>query len=174
MLFQAARCINSSPLDPKTLLKSPNTPADTQNEQEITQIGGNLPRKRGIAVSDVKISFLYSVNPVGAPLMSISTTFRITRRLVTLASLGLAGLIAGLLAGCSSSPRETANTPSPATTTWEFTTATTPSTPRSIPYDSIDARQTPSLHHPPSARRLQYGSVPTSKASPIANNPRRS
>ena len=87
--------------------------------------------------------------------MSISTTARITRRLVTLASLGLAGLIAGLLAGCSSSPRAAANPPSPSTITWEFTTATTPTAPRSIPYDSIDARQTPSLHHPPSTRRLQ-------------------
>jgi hypothetical protein len=110
--------------------------------------------------------------------MSISTTSRIARRLVTLASLGLAGLIAGLLAGCSYSPRKADNTPSPVTTTtWEFTTATTPSAPRSIPYDSIDARQIPSLHHPPSARRLQYGScgsAPTSNAAPVANTPRRS
>jgi hypothetical protein len=100
---------------------------------------------------------------------------RITRRLVTLASLALTGLIAGLLTGCTSH-HETLNASSPittSTTTWEFTTSTTPSAPLSIPYASFDARQTPSLHHPPSARRLQYGSVHAFNATPASNVPHR-
>jgi hypothetical protein len=107
--------------------------------------------------------------------MSTSNASRITRRLVTLASLGLAGLIAGLLTGCTYSQHKDLNAPSPltiSTTTWEFTTSTTPSAPLSIPYESIDARQIPSLHHPPSTRRLQYRSAPTFNAT-SANAPHR-
>jgi hypothetical protein len=107
--------------------------------------------------------------------MSTSNASRITRRLLTLASLGLAGLVAGLFTGCSSYPHpEATNSPSQVlgATTWEFTTSTTPSAPLSIPYDNIDARQIPSLHHPPSARRLRYGSVLTSNTTPATNSPR--
>jgi hypothetical protein len=108
--------------------------------------------------------------------MSTSNPARITRRLVTLASLAFTGLVAGLLTGCTYSQHETLNASSPVaptTTTWEFTTSTTPSSPLSIPYASIDARQTPSLHHPPSARRLQYGSVNFFNTTPANNVPHR-
>jgi hypothetical protein len=90
---------------------------------------------------------------------------RLTRRLVKLASLGLAGLLAGLLSGCHSYSTDDSSTP-PATT-WEFTPATTPDA--NLP-PSLDAIQIPALHHPPSARRLEYGSAHLRQAA-LPNGP---
>jgi hypothetical protein len=90
---------------------------------------------------------------------------RTARRLLKLASLGLAGLIAGLLSvGCNASPSAATNSPaeSPRVSSnvdFTFTSATTPETQHTSLPDSLDARQIPALRHPPSARRLQYGSV---------------
>jgi hypothetical protein len=79
------------------------------------------------------------------------TSRRTTRRLLKLASLGLAGLLAGLLSGCNASPTTTADT---------FVSSDSGSAAnRSDLPDSLDAHQIPALRHPPSARRLQNGSL---------------
>jgi hypothetical protein len=91
-----------------------------------------------------------------------SSARRTTRRLLKLASLGLAGLIAGLLSvGCNTSPNKPASTSGDLhiSNNVEFTPSdTTAAHSLDLP-ESIDARQIPALHHSPSARRLQYGSV---------------
>jgi hypothetical protein len=76
---------------------------------------------------------------------------RTTRRLLKLASLGLAGLLAGLLSGCNASPAAPADT---FVSSDSGSAANRPNLP-----DSLDARQIPALRHPPSARRLQAGSL---------------
>jgi hypothetical protein len=75
---------------------------------------------------------------------------RTTRRLLKLASLGLAGLLAGLLSGCNAAP----NAHFSSNADFTPTTSQSPNLPA-----SIDARQIPALHHSPSARRLQDGSI---------------
>ena len=88
------------------------------------------------------------------------------RRLLKLASLGLAGLLAGLLTGC--------------TDTLSISSSTPPSTPysdyfRSTPLpESLDATQIPALRHPPSSRRLQFGSLHTVSQSMTPNGRNRS
>jgi len=86
---------------------------------------------------------------------------RTARRLLKLASLGLAGLLAGLIAGCTASPEDAVNVPPYAhiSNDWEFTPATAPNPKLTNLPDSIDAHQIPALRHPPSARRLEYGTV---------------
>ena len=79
---------------------------------------------------------------------------RTARRLLKVASLGLAGLLAGLLSGCNASKTVSINThpennPAFTSSTDDFS---------QLP-QSLDARQIPALRHPPSARRLDYGSV---------------
>jgi hypothetical protein len=107
--------------------------------------------------------------------MSSSTARRTTRRLLKLASLGLAGLIAGLLSvGCSAaSPSKSANVQADPriSSNVEFTPSDTSASQDSDLPPSIEAREIPALHHPPSARRLEYGSVrPT--AQPVSLNSR--
>jgi hypothetical protein len=91
---------------------------------------------------------------------------RTKRKLFKLASLGLAGLLAGLLTGC--------------TDTLSISSTTPPSTPysdlfRSTPLpESLDATQIPALHHPPSSRRLQFGSLHTVSQSMAPNGRNRS
>ena len=93
--------------------------------------------------------------------MPSSSARRTARRLLKVATLGLAGLLAGLLSGCNASPSAAASVPTNLhiSSNVEFTPSDT-TTPHSqdLP-TSIDARQIPALHHSPSARRLQYGSV---------------
>jgi uncharacterized lipoprotein len=78
---------------------------------------------------------------------------RTARRLIKLASLGLAGLIAGLLSGCSSAPPHTVVNTS-------YTSADT-----AIRFDesrlppNLDSVKIPPLKHAPSARRLMEGTV---------------
>jgi hypothetical protein len=107
-----------------------------------------------------------------------SSARRTARRLLKLASLGLAGLIAGLLSvGCNAAPSNAAtlaNEPHISSNV-EFTPSdlSTPHT-QSLPEndlpdnnlpDNIEAGEAPALHHPPSARRLEYGSVrPTAQS----------
>jgi hypothetical protein len=99
---------------------------------------------------------------------SHSPSSRLTRRLLKLASLGLAGLLAGLLSGCTVSSTDARESPAPRTSSdWEFTSSTIPNAPHSTLPQSIDARQIPALHHPPSARRLQQGDLtPVHQSSP--------
>jgi hypothetical protein len=86
---------------------------------------------------------------------------RTTRRLLKLASLGLAGLLAGLFAGCNTSPNSASH----------FAATNSSSNLDSHLTGSIEDRQIPSLHHPPSARRLQFGSL-SMAAQPTAPNRR--
>jgi hypothetical protein len=111
---------------------------------------------------------------LGALLMPSLPSSRLARRLAKLASLGLAGLLAGLLSGCHSfSTEDDASTPPAATTssTWEFTPANIPGA--NLP-PSLDAVQIPALHHPPSARRLEYGSAHLLHQAAFPNSPHRS
>jgi hypothetical protein len=106
--------------------------------------------------------------------MPSSTARRTTRRLLKLASLGLAGLIAGLLSvGCSASPNHAANVSDDLhiSSNVEFTPSdSSASHDQDLP-QSLDSREIPALHHPPSARRLEYGSVRLT-GQPVALNSR--
>jgi hypothetical protein len=85
---------------------------------------------------------------------------RTKRRLLKVASLGLAGLIAGLLSGCSDSPRVTASTASRSSDSLTSDATRDPQLPK-----SIEATQIPALRHPPSSRSLQYGTVRTASTA---------
>ena len=91
--------------------------------------------------------------------MPSSSARRTARRLLKVATLGLAGLLAGLLSGCNASPNAaTVPTDLHISSNVEFTPSDT-TMPHSLDLPtSIDARQIPALHHSPSARRLQFGS----------------
>jgi hypothetical protein len=91
--------------------------------------------------------------------MSFLPASRTKRNLIKVASLGLAGLLAGLLAGCNESPETATTTPYiPAATDSLNPNAEAQLT--TLP-KSLDETQIPALHHPPSSRSLQYGSVRT-------------
>jgi hypothetical protein len=77
--------------------------------------------------------------------------FRTTRRILKLASLGLAGLIAGLLSGCSASPD---STPIRIAGNWHFSSLNSQNIRSS---KSSGTQDVPALRRAPSARRLDYG-----------------
>jgi hypothetical protein len=79
---------------------------------------------------------------------------RTARRLLKVVSLGLAGLLAGLLTGCNTASDVSANAHA------THTLSSSENDFSQLP-PSLDARQIPALRHPPSARRLEYGSVST-------------
>jgi hypothetical protein len=82
---------------------------------------------------------------------------RTTRRLFKLASLGLPGLIAGLISGCSAAPTHSASNytkPMPA-----YSVDSSTDNGFFSAHKTFDARQIPALRHPPSPRRLEYGEV---------------
>jgi hypothetical protein len=88
------------------------------------------------------------------------TARRTARRLLKVASLGLAGLLAGLLSGCNATPDST----NISTTSYTWSTH--------LP-KSLDAVQVPPLRHAPSTRRLQMGSYHNVSQSmgPMGRNP---
>jgi hypothetical protein len=91
--------------------------------------------------------------------MSFLPASRTKRNLLKVASLGLAGLLAGLLAGCTDSPDTTVSasyTHLPSDSLTPDSSATADRLPT-----SLNATEIPALKHPPSARRLQSGSVRT-------------
>src|ERR1700675_1863621 len=93
--------------------------------------------------------------PTGALLMSFLPASRTKRNLIKVASLGLAGLLAGLLAGCNSadaSIRTSGNSKTHAATD-SLSPAPYATQPTDLP-KSIEATQIPALRHPPSARRV--------------------
>lgn len=92
-----------------------------------------------------------------------SNTARTARRLIKIASLGLAGLLAGLLAGCSDAPPRTiVNTSyASADTAVRFDGSQLPA--------NLDSVKIPPLKHAPSARRLEEGSVKLSQPAPDAS-----
>jgi hypothetical protein len=93
--------------------------------------------------------------------MSFLPASRTKRNLFKIASLGLAGLLAGLLAGCTDFAETSATSSytriaSDSINSDASTEAQSAELPR-----SLDETQIPALRHPPSARRLQAGSVHT-------------
>jgi hypothetical protein len=96
--------------------------------------------------------------------MSFLPASRTKRNLFKIASLGLAGLLAGLLSGCTDSPDSpdtSATAPYTHVASDSFNPdVSTAAQPAPLP-NSIEATQIPALRHPPSARRLQLGSVHT-------------
>lgn len=83
-----------------------------------------------------------------------------TRRLLKVASLGLAGLIAGLLAGCSDAPPHTIVNTSYASsdTALKFDGSQLPA--------NLDSVSIPPLKHAPSARRLEEGNIRADQPTP--------
>jgi hypothetical protein len=84
------------------------------------------------------------------------TTTRLTRNLFKIASLGIVGLLAGLFSGCNSQPDALSVPPyARISSNWTPPNTTTVHAAES----AVEEKLTPQLRHPPSARRLQYGSV---------------
>ncbi|HEX3375195.1 MAG TPA: hypothetical protein VHS13_13360 [Edaphobacter sp.] len=89
--------------------------------------------------------------------MSFLPTSRTRRNLIKVASLGLAGLLAGLLAGCNSADASI-RTSRPQTATDSLAQPELPK--------SIEATQIPALHHPPTARRVGSAHTVSPTAAP--------
>jgi hypothetical protein len=102
--------------------------------------------------------------------MSFLPASRTKRRLLKVASLGLAGLIAGLLSGCNSADASV-RTSKPQIANDSISSSGVQSS--QLP-SSIEATQIPALRHPPSARRLQYGSVHSVSQAAVPNGRNRS
>ncbi|HTC75139.1 MAG TPA: hypothetical protein VK684_06160 [Edaphobacter sp.] len=83
--------------------------------------------------------------------MSFLPVSRTKRNLIKVASLGLAGLLAGLLAGCNSADASTRTSRSQTATDSLSPDGSVaqPELPK-----SIEATQIPALRHPPTARRV--------------------
>ena len=93
--------------------------------------------------------------------MSFLPTSRTKRNLFKIASLGLAGLLAGLFAGCTDSPESSATASYTHVAGDSFNPdAAAEAQATGLP-KSLDETQIPALRHPPSARRLQAGTVHT-------------
>jgi hypothetical protein len=89
---------------------------------------------------------------------------RTKRNLFKIASLGLAGLLAGLLAGCTNS-FDTTTTVSYAHADDSFNPDTAmDSQPTDLP-KSLDETQIPALRHPPTAHRVDLASMHTVAAT---------
>jgi hypothetical protein len=94
------------------------------------------------------------------------------RNLFKIASLGLAGLLAGLLSGCNHTPNTSVASPYTHISTESMNSDASVSTPH-LP-QSIEATQIPALRHPPTSRILQYGSVHTVSMAMVPNGRNRS
>jgi hypothetical protein len=90
--------------------------------------------------------------------MSFLPASRTKRNLFKIASLGLAGLLAGLLSGCNSADASVRASKTHMATDSLMSPDASEAQPNELP-KSIEATQIPALRHPPSARRL--GSVHT-------------
>jgi hypothetical protein len=88
--------------------------------------------------------------------MSTSQPKRLTRRFFKLASLGLAGLIAGLLAGCTASP-------APYTTASYTHSTNLPATPPK----SLESTSIPEIKHPPLPHHIQSWPSRNGQTSPV-------
>jgi hypothetical protein len=92
--------------------------------------------------------------------MSFLPASRTKRNLFKIASLGLAGLLAGLLSGCTDSQESTTTPYTHLSSDSLSSDASAPTKSSQLP-KSIEATQIPALRHPPTSRSLQYGSVRT-------------
>jgi|ERR1700736_6566819 hypothetical protein len=97
--------------------------------------------------------------------MSFLPASRTKRNLFKIASLGLAGLLAGLLSGCNSADASVRASKSP-TATDSLSPDAFGAQPNELP-KSIEATQIPALRHPPTARRV--GSVHTVSQTVASN-----
>jgi hypothetical protein len=102
--------------------------------------------------------------------MSFLPASRTKRRLLKVASLGLAGLIAGLLSGCNAADASVRSSKPRIANDSVSSSGVQPS---QLP-SSIDATQIPALRHPPSTRHLQYGSVHSVSQVVVPNGRNRS
>jgi hypothetical protein len=102
----------------------------------------------------------------GALLMSFLPASRTKRNLFKIASLGLAGLLAGLLSGCNSAD---ASVRAPKTHIPDSLSPDAYGTPTALP-KSIEATQIPALRHPPSARRVGSAHTVSQTAAPIGRS----
>jgi hypothetical protein len=93
--------------------------------------------------------------------MSFLPASRTKRNLFKIASLGLAGLLAGLLSGCNDSPDPSVSSPYTHLASDSLTPDASSETQLPKLPKSIEATQIPALRHPPTSRSLQYGSVHT-------------
>ena len=91
---------------------------------------------------------------------------RTKRNLLKIASLGLAGLLAGLLAGCTDSPETTVTVSYThgASDSFSPDTAVDP-LPANLP-KSLDETQIPALRHPPTAHRFELATVNAASQMP--------
>jgi hypothetical protein len=89
--------------------------------------------------------------------MSFLPSSRTRRNLFKVASLGLAGLLAGLLAGCNSADASTRSS-RPQTATGSLAEPELPK--------SIEATQIPALRHPPTGRRVGAAHTVSQTAAP--------
>jgi hypothetical protein len=96
--------------------------------------------------------------------MSFLPASRTKRNLFKIASLGLAGLLAGLLAGCNSADASI-RTSRPQTATGSLNPDGSVAEPTELP-KSIEATQIPALRHPPSARRVGSAHTVSQTAAP--------
>jgi hypothetical protein len=96
--------------------------------------------------------------------MSFLPTSRTKRNLFKIASLGLAGLLAGLLAGCNSADASV-RTSRPQTATDSLSPDGSMEQTTELP-KSIEATQIPALRHPPSARRVGPAHTVSQTAAP--------
>ena len=95
--------------------------------------------------------------------MSFLPTSRTRRNLIKVASLGLAGLLAGLLAGCNSADASirTSRPQTAADSVNPDGSLAQPGLPK-----SIEATQIPALRHPPTARRVGAAHTVSPTAAP--------
>lgn len=92
--------------------------------------------------------------------MSSKHTSRTTRRLIKLASLGFAGLLAGLLAGCSDAPPRTI-----VNTSYANVDTAVQFDPSQLP-PNLDSVSIPPMKDAPSARRLEEASPQPDQPAP--------
>ena len=100
--------------------------------------------------------------------MSFLPTSRTRRNLFKVASLGLAGLLAGLLAGCNSADASI-RTSRPQTATDSLSPDGSMAHSAELP-KSIEATQIPALRHPPTARRVGSAHTVSPSAAPYGRS----
>jgi hypothetical protein len=100
--------------------------------------------------------------------MSFLPASRTKRNLFKIASLGLAGLLAGLLSGCNSADASI-RTSRPQTATDSLNPDGSVAEPTELP-KSIEATQIPALRHPPSARRVGSAHTVSQTAAPYGRS----
>ena len=109
--------------------------------------------------------------------MAFLPASRTKRRLFKIASLGLAGLLAGLLSGCTDSPDTVVSTPYAHVSSYSLNNADAnadaEAQPATLPR-SLDETQIPALRHPPTSRSLQYGTVHTASMTSVPTTSNRS